>query len=110
MVNVFAKKETAEEPALLTPWSVPHFLLGMAAKERGVPFWWFFVGHALYELKDQVDRDRGGNQNTLENSIGDQAIASLGHVVAARNLHGYIWTALYIASWVGAVALGDEIG
>ena len=110
MVQLFANKETADEPALLSPWSLPHFLVGMAAKERGIPFWWFELGHLLYELKDQAENYSGENQNTLLNSVGDQAVATLGHVVGTTNRRSYVWTTMYVLSWVGAVALGDRIG
>ena len=110
MAQLYSNKETDDEPALLSPWSVPHFLVGMAAKERGIPFWWFELGHLLYELKDQAENYTGKNHNTLLNSVGDQAVATLGHVVATRNRNSYLWTTLYVVSWVGAIALGDRIG
>ena len=110
MVQLFAIKEEEDEPALLSPWSLPHFLVGMAAKERGVPFWWFELAHLLYELKDQAENYTGKIRNSFINSVGDQAVASLGHVVATRDRNSYVWTMLYVASWLGAIGLGDEIG
>ena len=110
MVQLFANKETSEEPALLSPWSVPHFLVGMAAKERGIPFWWFELGHLMYELKDQAANLTGESQNTLLNSVGDQAVATVGHMVASTNHKSYVWTILYVVTWLGAVALDDQIG
>ena len=110
MAQLYSNKETDDEPALLSPWSFPHLLVGMAAKERGIPFWWFELGHLLYELKDQAENYTGKNHNTLVNSFGDQAVATLGHVVGVRNRNSYLWTTLYVVSWVGAIALGDRIG
>ena len=110
MVKLIAQKETEDAHALLSPWSIPHFFVGMAAKERGIPFWWFELGHALYELKDQIDMHNGGIRNSLMNSIGDQVIATLGHAVATTNRNSYVWTTMYVASWLAALSMGDHIG
>ena len=106
LLRLWQIKETENAHALLTPWAIPHFMVGLAAKERGIPFWWFELGHALYEAKDQFVNGRGENMNSLWNSIGDQGIATLGHLVASTNPTGYKWTVLY----VGAIVLGDRIG
>ena len=109
-IQLFANKETDKDPALLSPWSIPHFFVGMAAKERGVPFWWFQLGHGLYEMKDQYEHIKQIQHNTLVNSLGDQAIATVGHVVGKTNTKSYLWTTAYILSWLGAIYLGDAIG
>ena len=109
-LRLWTIKETEENPAFLTPWAIPHFLVGMAAKERGIPFWWFELGHALYEAKDRVEHHRGVNLNTLANSVGDTVVATIGHLVASRNPSGYKWTLLYVGSWITAITFGDSIG
>ena len=106
----YANQESDEESAFLTPWSLPHFLVGAAAKERGIPIGWFELAHLMYEGKDYFENVRDIAKNSLVNSIGDQAIATLGHLIVDTNTQSYKWTILYVVAWVGATALGDRIG
>ena len=108
--SLFSVKETKEDPAVLTPWSVPHVLVGLAAKERGIPLGWFFMFHGMYELKDAYENYMDIQHNSHVNSLGDQAVATIGHLIGKTNTKSYVFTTLYIASWVGCVALGDRIG
>ena len=107
---LYANSETEEQSAFLTPWALPHFLVGCAAKERGLPFWWFELGHVAYEAKDYWQNTKDIAKNTLVNNIGDQVIATLGHLMVSKNPKSYKWTILYVLSWAAATALGDRIG
>ena len=109
-MKLFGLAESDDEEVLFTPWTIPHILVGAAAKERGIPLLWFELGHFLYEVKDQVENQRQNQLNTLANSIADQAAATVGHLVVNTNTSRYFWTALYVGSWLSAVALGDSIG
>ena len=109
-VRLFARNETEEFRAVFTPWSVPHFLVGMAAKERGVPFWWFQLLHGAYEAKDFYRNKFHDEKNSTVNSLGDHAVATVGHCIASKNTNSWTWTVLYAASWAGATFLGDSIG
>lgn len=95
---LFNVKDELKSPSIITPWSAIHFLSGIVgytfmikwlptwSYQKG--FWVFFALHTLYEMKDhyrtyikhKVVRD----ENTLLNSIGDQAIAMLGFFFASK--------------------------
>ena len=111
-MRLFAAKEEEDNPAFLTPWSIPHFLAGSAAKEIGIfnLLWWEIL-HGAYEVKDQImNNTEGGNKNSLFNSIGDQAVTTAGWLLVNRK--GYVgkWTLFFLGSWVAAVTLDDDIG
>ena len=109
-MKLFGLAESEDDEVLFTPWTIPHILIGAAAKERGIPFLWFELGHFLYELKDQIENKRQNQLNTLANSIADQAAATVGHLTVKTNTSRYFWTTLYVGTWLAAVAMGDSIG
>ena len=95
-MKVFAiTEEDGGEPVLLTPWSLVHFAVGGAAKELGFGFITFELLHLLYEVKDVTTQN-----NSPENSFGDQVVATVGHLMATRKGRGGKWTA---AAVVGAL-------
>lgn len=108
--KLYAMHEDEEVDAFLTPWSIPHFLVGAAAKERGLSFWAFELLHGLYETKDYMQNKADLTKNSLFNSLGDQAIGTVGHLIVSQNPNSYKWTLLYTLSWLTAVSLGDRIG
>ena len=108
-MKFIAISETEDEDAVFTPWSAVHFFSGSAAKEWKVPFWWFQLGHVMYETKDQLRNQEDLYQNSFLNSVGDQLGATAGWL-AVTPPKGYKYTILFIASWLGAISLGDRIG
>jgi len=119
MVRLFAIKDDMENPVLFTPWSWVHFTSGCAAKQGfyGVgPFtiWEFEIIHGLYEFKDQFVSKQAqegkseGPLNSLQNSVGDQIIATLGHLYARRD-GGSFWATTFLISYFLAGYLGDSI-
>ena len=105
-MELYGLEETEEEDVLLTPWSAVHFLSGMAAKDLGIPFWWFEGLHALYETKDQMTVPK---TNSFINSVGDQITGTLGHLAGSRTKnHIYVW--MYAAGYALAVFGGDRFG
>ena len=109
-LRLFAIQEKANEPALLTPWSIPHTLAGAAAKEVGISLLHWEIIHGLYELKDQIINERGDVNNSLWNTIGDIAATTVGHHLAHKKGSFGWWTLGFFVSWAGAVTLGDSIG
>ena len=90
--------------ALFTPWSAVHVLSGMAAKDLGIPFWWFEGLHFMYEAKDYKEEI-----GSLTNSIGDQISGTVGHYLGYKTTNKtFVW--LYVLGWGGAVFLGNSIG
>ena len=108
-MNFFAITETDDQTAVFTPWSTVHLLSGCAAKEWKVPFWWFQLGHAMYEAKDQLRNVQEVYKNSFINSVGDQLAGTAGWLAVSPK-KGYKYTILFIASWVGAISFGDRIG
>ena len=108
-MNLFAISETPDEDAIFTPWSTVHFFSGAAAKEWHVPFWWFQLGHAMYEAKDQLGNVQGDYNNSFINSMGDQIAATSGWL-AIKPQKGHRFTILFVTSWVAAISFGDRIG
>jgi hypothetical protein len=100
--------ETEETDVIFTPWSFVHFLSGGAAKELGIPFWQWEIIHALYETKDIFFDHNGDVMNSFANSLGDQLIATVGHLVSKNTK--MTWTLSYIATWTLLIALGDRVG
>ena len=83
-----SESQDDEEPDLLfTPWSAVHFFSGAIANSwMDIGFWQFEAIHAAYELKDLYLHNSTNAEtqeyNSLPNSVADQAIATLGHLVA----------------------------
>ena len=97
----------------LTPWSLTHFTAGAAAKEIGMSLLIWEILHGIYELKDHViDITRTGNRNSLFNSVGDQAISTVGHLIANKKKRGVFgrWSLMFGGSWLAMVLLGDKVG
>jgi hypothetical protein len=100
-------KEDETTDVVFTPWSIVHIASGAAAKDIGLPFWWFEGLHLLYEVKDQTATDE--YQNSFVNSVGDQVSGTLGHLIAKKtHSHAYVW--LFLALWGGAVVIGNDYG
>ena len=97
-----------EEPDLLfTPWSAVHFFSGAIANSwLDIGFWPWEAIHAAYELKDfylhNTTTDETQEYNSLPNSLADQAIATLGHLVATKRsklvLVGGLLTLVFVSS------------
>ena len=97
----------------ITPWSLCHFTAGCAAKEIGMSLLVWEVMHALYELKDHIiDKAQTGNRNSVFNSVGDQSVATVGHLIASKKGKGLFgrWSLMFGAAWLGMVLLGDRVG
>ena len=86
-----------ETPALLTPFSIVHFLSGAASAavlygmyglDFQMSFVIFFVAHFIYEYKDYRNSYilRVSNDNTLENSVADQICGIIGFLTTV-----YLW-------------------
>ena len=114
--KIIGWQEKENETAIfLTPWSLVHFLGGMAAKQTQLfsPFWWFMT-HGAYEAKDQVARDKGIMYNSFLNSVGDQTVAMVGFYVAPSSPDMsllWVWAgSLVFASIMEDTSAGDWIG
>ncbi len=95
-VSIFGiREDEGEGPVLLTPWSVVHFLSGMAMKSLGLSSGEAFTVHAVYEVFDMYKREVGIEYNSSLNSVADQAIAMLGHYTAPRGDHSLPYFALF---------------
>ena len=94
------------DDVLLTPWSIVHYFAGGTMRNFGLGLWEMELLHGLYELKDQQKQEQ--YRNSLLNTVGDQAVATLGYMQAhhKNNLH----TELFFISFTLAVLLGDHVG
>ena len=99
---------TSEEKvdALLTPWSLVHFLSGAAAKGIGWGFWLNFGFHAAYEVKDHFNLENVYNSKL--NSVGDQACSIAGWMSVKKN--DIKWLYIWLAAYCVAYGMGDNIG
>ena len=107
MVTFVAWKETETGDVVFTPLSLVHVASGAAAKDLGIPFWWFEGLHFMYELKDQTIQDE--YNNSLANSVGDQLSGTLGHLLG-KNTQSNTFVWLFAAVWGGAILLGENYG
>ena len=110
MKRLVAWAETRDQDVLLTPWSLVHFTVGGAARKLDFNFWVYEALHALYEAKDNLMmRNKPHLVNSLTNSLGDQAITTLGWYLAK---HGskHFWVGSSVASFVLMIGLGDRVG
>lgn len=106
-MKVFSLKDTVENPALFSPWSFQHFIVGFAAyviikavapelSLTAIVIIGFIV-HTVYELKDILCYDkelfrkifrsgplknRPDLNNSIANSVGDTIMAFFGCVLA----------------------------
>lgn len=91
------KWDTIEKPAFISPWTLSHFVIGVATYSLlvktplNVPVILsaaiLFILHMIYEIKDfyeaYVLKVKDPNkQNSLLNSLGDQVFAMLGFWIA----------------------------
>ena len=100
--------EDDEQDALVTPWSLIHALSGAVAKSFQVDFWEWQILHGIYELKDQMKQEE--YRNSIINTFGDQAFATLGFVITKRT---YDKTTLLLSlalTTLAFVGLGDRVG
>ena len=106
-MKLIAWKEEEGTDVIFTPWSLVHVASGAAAKDLGIPFWWFEGLHLLYEVRDQTADD--DYNNSLINSVGDQISGSIGHLVGKKtHSHAFVW--LFVAMWGGAILIGNDYG
>ena len=108
-IELIGLSETEETDVIFTPWSLAHLAAGSAAKELGIPFWYWEAIHGAYEFKDFIVNEHGDILNSFANSAGDQIATSLGHYFASGKT-GYTMTFLYLASWAALTAMGDSVG
>ena len=101
--------KSKNEVALITPWSVMHFMSGAAAKQVGLPLSWFFMIHLAYETKDQVMSEISEQYNSFINSVGDQAIGTLGHVLAPRGSVDTLFSQPFVIAFAAAIFFGWAI-
>ena len=99
----------------VTPWSMIHFLSGSAAKQIGIPFKWFWLAHLGYEIKDQINSETGEIYNSFVNSVGDQMMGTLGHILTPEKSKGgrvfvYIFVGAYLTAYLTEDVLGSVIG
>ena len=103
------ESQDEDEPDLLfTPWSAIHFFSGAIANSwLDIGFWPWEAIHVAYELKDWYLHNSTDNEtqeyNSLPNSVADQAIATLGHMIATTKrskivLVGGLLTLVFVAS------------
>ena len=95
-MKFFAFYDVPNEPAIFTLWSVIHFLAGTAGKQFGLSLGAFFALHGFYEMKDVLTT----TTNSVENSVADQACATLGHILGPSSGSGFIM------AWIIAAGLG----
>ncbi len=107
-LTLLAMDET-EEDAVVTPWSIVHYLSGAAMKGLGISFPVAFAIHALYEAKDRDEHSTGRIYNSMVNSVGDQTVAMLGWYWTKES-NNPRWLYYFLASWVVAANLRDHIG
>jgi hypothetical protein len=114
-VKLYAQTEDPEDKALVTPWTLIHFAMGVVAHGVGVYFkldiWKAFailmVVHFLYEVKDQT---RARKSNSLPNSIADQVFAALGFLIAAMFLGRKNTPPVSILTLVAAFVIHTLVG
>ena len=94
------------DDVLVTPWSLVHYFAGGTMRNFGLSLWEMEIVHALYEWKDQQKQEQ--YRNSLLNTVGDQAMATLGYMQAhnKNNLH----TELFFMTFTLAVLIGDQVG
>ena len=121
MVELFGVKDNPSKKVIFTPWSIPHLLFGGLAREFGINFWMLQAIHGAYEVKDYIgtqeflrqtksDKEDTWYFNSLENSLGDQASATLGYLFLPR-MHGHFWSVGFgLTVILFAVTGGDAIG
>ena len=107
-LRIFALRETESDPyvALMTPWSLVHFLSGAAAKQVHMPLSWFFMLHGAYEVKDQIVRETGDVYNSAVNSVGDQTVAVLGHILTPSLGVGSLFSKPFVLAFAGSLIIG----
>jgi hypothetical protein len=105
---LFALRETPDDDyvAYLTPWSLVHFFSGAAAKQLSMPFTWFFVVHGAYEIKDQIVRETGDIYNSSVNSVGDQTVACLGHILAPHMGAASLLSKPFVLAFAASLIIG----
>ena len=109
--RAYALAEEKNKPTFVTPWSLVHFMSGGVAKEVGMRLLWFELLHGAYELKDWViDRSGTGNKNSLFNSVGDQAVATVGWLVGKKTGKLGLWSVGFVASWLFMVSANERVG
>jgi hypothetical protein len=116
-IEWFGLLEKEDDPFVLviTPWSMVHFLSGSAAKQLGMSFKWFWLLHLGYEVKDQIKRETGEVYNSFVNSVGDQMIGTLGHILTPQNSSGgrpfiYMFMGSLLLAYLSEDVLGEFIG
>ena len=109
-MKIVGVTEEEDEATLITPWSIVHLTFGAAMKELGVPLLLLEVGHGMYEFKDITVAISGGTYNSIPNSVGDQAIATLGWFLARRRGHLGRQALTFTAVWATIFYLGDRAG
>ena len=96
-LKIFALTENPNTHVLFTPWSTAHIMGGVTAKSLGINFWMFSAMHAIYETNDYLQNartDDGRIINSFENSVADQVIAMVGHLLPLKKRAIYPWLLL----------------
>ena len=105
-MKLLAPRDTERNPALLTWWSIVHYLSGCAAKQsKMLSFTTWFVVHGLYETKDQAVRafsTKITKINSWHNTAGDQATAMLGYHFTSPNSK-----IPFVPIWLGSVLIAS---
>lgn len=86
MVKIFSLNEKGKDPALITPWTIIHFIGGVlfAIFSKSTQFQknqsliTFFTIHAMYEIRDCYIYEK---HNSITNSIGDQIFSVFGFLL-----------------------------
>ena len=107
-MNVFKRTDSKTHPAILTPWSLVHFAAGAASKNYMSLFKAEFA-HLVYEIvgSKRIFNMLGFNikkESSFVNSVGDQAIFTLGRAVHKSE----IWTWVTVAVALLYTVLGIE--
>jgi hypothetical protein len=110
--KLYDTKDSPEEPAWATPWTLIHFSTGFLAHAAwkalaprmafGPAFITWSLLHALYELKDMTYTWLGKFEgkyadHSFQNTVGDQVAAMLGFLIASQSSAGHWSTAPVIA-------------
>ena len=111
-LTLFGLIESKEEDIIFTPWSVVHLLSGLAAQSIDIDFVLFSILHLLYEVKDYKQHINNRVINSFPNSVSDQALAMIGHLIpipkTTQDNKMYIF--LYLGSVGLMIFLKDEVG
>ena len=107
-MDLYARADSEEQPAILTPWSLIHFTTG-AASSSVFSFWTAELLHFGYELigSKRIFNSLGFNitkSSSFINSVGDQAVFTVGRMMKKDS----IWSLISFVLALVYIKLGVE--